>query len=269
MSQTLPLVSVIVPVYNAAPDLARCIESIRRQSWPALEILLVNDGSSDASGPICEMYARVDSRIHILTLPNGGVSAARNAAIRQAAGKYLQFVDSDDYLSPEATRLLAERAEETQADLVISHYWRVIGECCTEHGLLEGKQLLSQLDFARSLMEQPASFYYGVMWNKLYRSDLVQKHGIQCDPSLGWSEDFLFNLEYIRYADRFATLPDPIYYYIKRETSITATRINLRSLFETKRSLFRYYKELYTNLGLYDQYKRKIYKYLIASAEHR
>ena len=91
MSQPSPLVSVIVPVYNAAPDLARCIESIRHQNWPSLEILLVNDGSSDSSGPICEMYARVDERLRIITLPNEGVSMARNAAIEQAKGKYFNL----------------------------------------------------------------------------------------------------------------------------------------------------------------------------------
>ena len=90
---TNPLVSIIVPVYNAAPDLARCIESVRKQSYENWELLLVNDGSSDTSGPIYRMYERVDGRIHVLDKKNEGVSAARNDALDAAKGDFVQFLD--------------------------------------------------------------------------------------------------------------------------------------------------------------------------------
>ena len=144
-----PLVSIVIPIYNTATDLARCIESVRRQTYPNLEILLVNDGSSDTSLPICQMYARVDGRIAVLNRPNAGVSAARNAAIAQAKGEFLQFVDSDDYLAPQATEKLVEKAVGNQCDLVISHYYRVRGEAVTVHGFLETDRVLSQEEFAR------------------------------------------------------------------------------------------------------------------------
>lgn len=105
----LPLVSVIIPVYNAAADLARCIESVRRQSYENLEILLVNDGSRDTSGEICRMYARVDERIRVIDKQNEGVSAARNDAIRAAKGKYLQFADSDDYMAQDAVYRMVQK----------------------------------------------------------------------------------------------------------------------------------------------------------------
>ncbi len=263
-----PLASIIVPVYNAAPHLAACIQSIRRQRYDNLEILLVNDGSQDVSLPICDMYARTDSRITVLNKPNSGVSATRNTAIEVARGDYLQFADSDDWLDPNATRLMVERALETDSDLVISHYCRVDGDRITVHGFLEETGVLSQRDLARQLMEEPASFYYGVMWNKLYRRSIIEEHGIRCNEEFIWSEDFLFNLEYIRYAQRFCALQTPIYYYRKNEKSITATQINLVNLVKTKTGLFPYYKELYSDIGLYEQYKAQIYKYLIASAEH-
>jgi len=263
---SLPLVSIIVPIYNAAPDLARCIESVRRQTYADIEILLVNDGSSDASLPICEMYARVDPRVQVIDRRNAGVSAARNAAIAQARGKFLQFADSDDYLAPTATERFVECAERCDADMVIAHYWRVVGEECSERGFLPGGPVLDKLEFAKNLMEEPASFYYGVMWNKLYRRELIAAHHIECNVELGWSEDFLFNLEYIRYADRFAALDEPLYYYVKNEKSITATQIHWRSALETKWNLFAYYKELYTSIGLYEKYRPQIYKYLIANA---
>ena len=126
-----PLVSIIIPVYNAAPYLAACLESVRRQRYENIEILLINDGSSDSSPHICEMYARVDPRIRVVDKPNGGVSSSRNLAMEQARGEYLQFVDSDDWIDRNASRLLVERALESEADLVISHFCRVSGDKIT------------------------------------------------------------------------------------------------------------------------------------------
>ena len=114
-----PLVSIVIPVYNAAPHLAACIESVRKQTYENIEILLVNDGSKDVSLPICRMYGDIDPRIQVMDQENSGVSATRNTAIDRARGEYLQFVDADDRVAMEATQLLVERAQRTQADLVI------------------------------------------------------------------------------------------------------------------------------------------------------
>ena len=120
-----PLVSIIVPIYNAALDLVRCLESIKRQRYENLEILLVNDGSSDSSLEICRMYARLDPRIIVIDKENSGVSGTRNLAIERASGKYLQFVDADDHLDPNAVRLMVEAMEENESDLVIASYCSV------------------------------------------------------------------------------------------------------------------------------------------------
>ena len=86
---------------------------------------------------------------------------------------------------------------------------------------------MDQREFARELMDEPASFYYGVLWNKLYRTALIRDNGVLCREELNWSEDFLFNLEYIRYAHRFCAVDTPVYYYVKNEKSITHTQIDL------------------------------------------
>ena len=263
-----PLVSIIIPVYNAATLLARCIDTVRRQRYSALEILLINDGSTDASQKICDMYARVDPRITVEERENSGVSATRNHAIELARGKYLQFVDSDDWLDENATRLLVERAEECAADLVIAHYCRVDGDKVSVHGFLTQSGVIPKKQFAEHLMDEPASFYYGVMWNKLYRRDLVLQYGVRCNEELSWCEDFLFNLEYIRYAERFCVLRTPIYYYYKNDKSLTATTLNPINTMTTRLSLFEYYKDFYQSIGLYDQYKFQIHKYLISDARN-
>ena len=104
--QSQPLVSIIVPVYNAADHIARCIESIRRQTYRNLEIILLNDGSKDVSYAVCQSYAGIDRRIVVIDKNNSGVSATRNLGMQEAHGKYFQFVDADDFIQPYATELL-------------------------------------------------------------------------------------------------------------------------------------------------------------------
>lgn len=278
-----PLVSVIVPIYNAGAHIARCVESIRRQTYPHLEILLLNDGSQDVSLQVCEMYARVDDRIILIDKANSGVAATRNLGLRRAQGRYLQFVDADDTVQPYATELLVQKAEQHRADLVIAHYNRLTpprrrpGEeeeetlrrptrVQTFGFLMEGA--MDKAQFAAGLMQEPASFYYGVMWNKLYRADLVRAHGdVVCAEDMDWSEDLYFNLSYIRYAERFYALSTPVYNYYNNPHSAVHTVLNPVNVVSTRATLFSYYKELYEHLGLYEEYKSQIYKYLVAVAE--
>lgn len=263
----MPLVSVIVPIYNAALGLVTCLESIKRQKYRNLEILLVNDGSSDSSLEICRMYARLDPRIQVIDKENSGVSDTRNVAIERAKGKYLQFVDADDYLDENATRLMVEAMEENESDMVICHYCMVTrGEKTTVFGFLPPQDVITKDEFARQMIKESASFYYSVMWNKLYRRDLIMKHGIRCSETLSWSEDLLFNLEYIRYAERFTSLRTPVYYYTRQGKKSLSTFVNPAQALQTKAELFKYYKQLYTDLGLYEAYKLNIYGYLIATA---
>ena len=188
--------------------------------------------------------------------------------LRAARGDYIQFVDSDDYLAPNATEQLVRTAESLRCDLVIADYFRVAPSGITRHGFLKSGSVLDQTQFALGLMDEPASFYYGVLWNKLYRADIIRAHSIRCNTALSWSEDFLFNLEYIRYAHRFCAVDTPVYYYVKNEKSITHTQIDLVGVVKTKAKLFTYYKGLYESLGLYEKFKPQIYKYLVATAEH-
>lgn len=285
-----PLVSVIVPIYNAQNNIVRCVESIRRQTYENLEILLLNDGSKDVSYPVCEMLSKADARIVLIDKENSGVSATRNLGMRMARGKYLQFVDADDTLEPFATELLVQRAEDNNADLVIAAYNRIVPYKPKKEAKLDPllpnkkKQLTEQLakfqtfgflpmgfmtkeEFACGLMQEPASFYYGVMWNKLYRADLVRAHtDVRCSEEMTWSEDLYFNLTYIRYAERFFALTTPIYnYYDNPGSAVHLTKV--RTAITARTAFFSYYKELYEQLGLYEENKLQIFKYLISSSE--
>ena len=216
-----PLVSIIVPVYNVQNSVARCLESICAQTWKNIEIILVNDGSRDESFSVCEQFREKDPRIVLVDKSNSGVSDTRNCGMTLASGKYVQFVDSDDYLDPDFTERLVTAAEANNADLVIAPYWMVIPansskatqalenlqenlgidaekkpDDIREYGFLpEG--IYDRDTFALRLMEKPASFFYSVLWNKLYRRDILADHHLQFTSEVRWAEDLVFNLEYI------------------------------------------------------------------------
>ena len=261
-----PLISVIVPVYNVAPWLERCLDSIAAQTWKNLEIWLVDDGSTDGSAALCAARAEKDPRFHLLRQENAGVSAARNLALDHAAGHYLQFVDGDDFLPPDATETLARAASSTGADLVIGRFWRVAGGRSAVRGHIREDRVLTRQDYAEEMLKAPANFYYGVLWNKLYRRSIVEAGHLRCDPGVSWCEDFLFNLEYLRRARLIAACARPVYCYVKRPGSLVATQATPARTVEMKRTVFAAYKQLYQALDLYEERKLRVYGYLLSAA---
>lgn len=263
---TAPNVSIIVPVYNAASYLRQCLDSILGQSFRDFEAILVNDGSTDGSLDICRTYAQADGRFLVIDKPNTGVSDSRNAALKLARGRYLQFADSDDWLTPDATETMYRTAERVGADLVVCHFYRVAGERAAQQGHIKKERILTRTDYAEEMMKAPANYYYGVLWNKLYRRSIVEADRLFFDPAVKWSEDFLFNLEYLERARLIAAVPTPVYYYRKREDSLINSQANLRKLIAMKKSTFNEYKELYQKLDLYDEQKAGVYRYLLSAA---
>ena len=153
-----PAVSIIVPVYNAERTVGRCIESILNQEYRDFELLLVNDGSTDASGSLCDGYAAKDSRIRVIHKKNAGVSAARNTALDLAQGTYLQFLDSDDWLTPDATSSLVRAAEETGCDLIVANFYRGNGERFPQKGDIDEGGIMTREEYVAHMMENPAAF---------------------------------------------------------------------------------------------------------------
>ena len=264
-----PMVSIIVPIYNAEQYLRRCVDSILNQEYTDYELLLVNDGSTDASGDICEEYGDQDPRVIVIQKENTGVSDSRNRALDRARGKYLQFLDSDDWITPDATRLFVRAAEEYGCDMVISDFYRVVGERLSPKGDIEEEGVLTREEFAAHMMENPADFYYGVLWNKLYRRDIVEEHNLRMDTDINWCEDFMFNLEYIRYAKVFYALHAPIYYYVKRKGSLASQGINISKTVKMKLNVFEYYNNFYKHVLEEEDYEKnrlQVYRFFIDAA---
>ena len=265
-----PKVSIIVPVYNAEKGLARCVDSILNQEFRDFELILMDDGSRDGSGAICDGYARADARVVVVHKENTGVSDTRNQAIARARGTFLQFVDSDDWLTADATKLMVRAAEETGCDLVIADFYRVVGEMVSRKGDIDADQVIGREAFVGFMMENPADYYYGVLWNKLYRREIVESHGIRMDAKISWCEDFLFNLEYVRYATTFYALRTPVYYYVKTKGSLVNQKISLSRTVEMKLAMFECYNDFFKHVLDEEAYERKrlqVYHFLVDAAK--
>ena len=265
-----PLVTIIIPIYNAEAYLARCVDSVLNQEYKNFELFLVNDGSTDESGKICREYAERDGRIRFIQKENTGVSDSRNVALSMAQGTYIQFLDSDDWIAPEATRLLVQSMEKNQCDMVISDFYRVSGEHMAQKGDINENRVLNRQEFSEHMIEDPADFYYGVLWNKIYRRKIIEDYGIRMDITLNWCEDFLFNLEYIRHAHSFYALQIPIYYYVKRKGSLASQGINIISTIRMKVNVFEYYNEFYKDVydkESYDTIRFQVYKFFLMAAK--
>lgn len=265
-----PSVSIIVPVYNAEACLRRCVESVLNQEYADFELLLADDGSRDGSGRICDEYAAADSRVRVFHKENSGVSDSRNLCLDQARGRYLQFLDADDWITANATKLLVQAMEEHLCDLVISDFYRVVGERVSPKGDIDEVQVLSREEYAAHMMENPANYYYGVLWNKLYRREIVERHHLRMDPAISWCEDFMFNLEYIRRAETFFALQVPVYYYVKTKGSLCTQGISISKTIQMKLTVFEYYNQFYKTVLDEEEYEKqrlKIYRFLIDAAE--
>ncbi|ULL13895.1 glycosyltransferase [Paenibacillus sp. H1-7] len=217
-------VSVIIPVYNAAQHIPRCMDSLLNQTLRECEFIFVNDGSQDNSGDIIEQYRRKDPRIRLIQQPNEGVSAARNAGLRAAVGEYTGFVDADDYVAKDMFATLYKAAEQKHCDVVISNV----------ESELEGHKAITTYPFpidtvlTRDYIEQEIMTFFlqsdqmNAVWNKLYRSQLIREHAVKFPYKVALGEDGLFNMQFFRHAGSAVYIDYTGYFY--QEVAGSATR---------------------------------------------
>jgi|tagenome__1003787_1003787.scaffolds.fasta_scaffold20982225_1 glycosyltransferase involved in cell wall biosynthesis len=212
----MPLVSIIVPVYNNEKYLQQCIDSLINQTLRDIEIILVNDGSNDNSLLICHEFQKIDTRIKVIDKPNGGVSSARNAGLKIASGEYVGFVDSDDWIEPDMYEKMYSAAEKHEADAVVVSF--KINMDRKEHlkkvRLLEGSHSASTLldlhieDGSLKGMLMPSNC------NTIYRSEIINRNNLFFDEELKINEDGIFNLKFLMKARTVYSLPnDYVYHY--------------------------------------------------------
>lgn len=203
-----PCYSVIVPVYNAEKTLARCVQSILQQAPQDLELILVNDGSQDGSGPLCDELARQDARIRVVHQPNRGASAARNAGLELARGHYIQFVDADDWVLPGLYQA-AGQLLTPQVDLLIFGVQNIppVPEPKLPDALYASLGELRS-DFKRYLVD---TGQFACPYNKFYSRQLIGT--LRFDVSLPINEDFMFNLQVLKHCGAVRMIPQEYYAY--------------------------------------------------------
>ena len=212
------MVSIIVPIYNAASTLSRCIESVQAQTYNHFELILINDGSKDESLSICRYYAEKDNRIIVLDQPNGGVASARNAGLAVAKGEYLYFIDPDDYAEPD----LLERMLIAQADLAVCSYRIDNLDSKGKVVSVEEKHINQTVESTEELVGGDTKILFP-LWNKLFCRSYVEEHCIQFLPLSFW-EDACFVWEYLKYADKISCIDIPMYHYTVREDQKSLSR---------------------------------------------
>lgn len=212
------IVSIIVPIYNAQKYLNRCIESITNQSYKSIDIVLVNDGSSDNSLKICRHYAQQDSRIKLIDIPNGGVSNARNVGIHNCSGEYVQFVDSDDYIEEEMTLSLVKTMEQNNVDFVVCGFITLNGQKSEKSTTKSKYNILEKKDIADNAIDLFNISFFNSSCNKLYKKVLIIKD-FDVDFKIG--EDMLFNLAYLENIQKVSVINESYYNYILNDASAT------------------------------------------------
>ena len=210
------LISVIVPVYNVENYLVRCLDSILMQTYPRFEVLLIDDGSTDKSGAVCDAYAEKDCRIKVIHQKNRGLAAARNVGIDASQGNYLIFVDSDDYVHKDYLRFLYETAIEYQSDLVACHHKKILTESADLEKLEKPKvQILSREQMLEQMLEGKA--FDVMVWGKLYKASLFQ--GLRY-PEGRLFEDVCVTYRLVDKCERGTYVSATLYYYTQRPDSI-------------------------------------------------
>ena len=260
-------VSVIVPVYNASKTLKRCVDSILKQDYRDFELILVDDGSQDDSCRLMNEYAASDSRVKAVSKTNGGVSSARNLGLDIATGDCVQFVDSDDWLPMEAVKLLVREKEQFGSDMVIGDFFRVFEGKISVKGSISAGGVITRDQYAEAMLKTPADLYYGVLWNKLYRRDLIEEHHIRMDEKVSYGEDMIFNLEYLLHVETIAVLKVPVYYYIRMPGSLIEQNVSLSGIINMKRTVVRYYDRFYKTIfdeQTYQERRLVILSYVLA-----
>lgn len=222
----MPLVSIIVPVYNVGKFLEQCIESILNQKFSDFELILIDDGSTDGSGNLCDCFAKKDARVKVLHKENGGVVSARKEGISIACGKYISFVDGDDWIDPDMHLKMVSRMEEFNCDMVmcaVDHennnrpLTSGATRICIEGGYFDRARIEKEV---LPYMIYSGHFFtfgiYPVMWNKLYRREKIAKHILALDDSINIGEDAACVYPYIFETDSMYYISDTVLYHYRR-----------------------------------------------------
>lgn len=203
-------VSIIIPVFKTEGWLPDCLESCLNQTYRNIEVVLIDDGSPDKSGEICDKYASGDARIKVIHQANQGVSAARNHGLDCATGDYIVFVDSDDLVDTNAIETLLRIKAESDVEFVSCSSYSLLPDGNRKPALFHDERMTNKKEVIRRISENKIGYS---VWGRLFKTDVIRKNRIRFDESIKFGEDYCFLLEYLFYVDNMITSSNAIYYY--------------------------------------------------------
>lgn len=256
MATDNPKISVIVPVYNVEKYLPRCIDSILAQTFTDFELLLIDDGSKDHSGEICDQYAKKDNRIRVFHKENEGISATREYGLNKTQGNYIQFVDSDDWIEKEMLQLMHDKANTTDADLVNCDFFQEY----TSDSQYISTTKRNKNEFICSVIGN----YWGVLWKLLIRRSLFNQHDIHFPIGINGGEDYYVVVSLLLVAPKIEQLPMALYHYRRNnENSFISTPTYEKLMYQVRATNL--VEDKLKEYGKKSQYTDEIIKRKIAS----
>ncbi len=250
--------SVIIPAYNCAATIGDTLESLMAQTMADLEIIIINDGSTDNTLEVLERYVRGDEHIRVISVENSGPASARNLGIREAEGDYLYFMDSDDLILPDMLRDMIQLAEKHDLDCVACGYTMENVSGSHTHSKVFGyEDFVAETpeEYRARLMDMIKAHLMYVVWNKIFRTSLIKENGILFGDFFS-GEDRLFNTQTFPFIRRFGFLNKPYYRYFLRGQKTLANRY-LDNRFESALACHTALIDAYRKMGLYDEQNRQ------------
>lgn len=219
------LVSAIIPVYNSEQFLEECIESLRNQTLKEIEMIFINDGSTDNSLEILNKYEKIDSRIKVINQNNSGPSVARNIGIEVATGEYISFIDSDDWIDKDMYKMMYEVARDNNSDSIICDMKMVDKEKeLYIKGITYSKYKYNRNEIEDKIFKELLSnSQFNSMANKIYRTSIIKENNIRLDKNIYYAEDWLFNMEFFKISKNIFYINECFYYYRRGHESSSSS----------------------------------------------
>lgn len=216
--------SIIIPIYNAETYLDECLRSLKEQIYENFEVILVDDGSNDNSCEIYSKYEKEDQRFKVYKKKNGGVSSARNLGLLKACGKYVLFVDADDYCDKKMLKIIGENIKDNIDIISFGYYKKYKNTICD-----------IKPSFKETISDYELGFYegeeiLGYLWNKVFLNEIIKSNKIKFNTDIHYSEDLIFVTDYFKYVNNFLIIEDCLYFYRMRKNSATFNFYNEKSV---------------------------------------